>query len=311
MNKLLVFVISFILSPVAFAGVIYPFTPELDNSVHVEIGGNGDNCQLSAMTITSMINLTGGSNPSPLPVTATDCYAVTAPDNDFNSSYIPNTGELNDGMFNGESKSFTDKGEKTEYYVDPNLFLDDLNNDQWVDQDTPGWISLASVGVSGGKDNDPLNFNVDYSTVGIYDLDLLLDITFGINDDDTGFWSLGFDADAADIIGDIEALLGRPTRFDHLSFVLKGASKEDWYMYDFSFWDLMAGGLDVDLNAPHYIEGVWDPSKFFGGKDVSHIEIVAHDPPQVGPDIKIPEPQSLVILGLGLILLALRHKINF
>ena len=79
-------------------------------------------------------------------------------------------------------------------------------------------------------------------------------------------------------------------------------------MYDFSFWDLMAGGLDVDLNAPHNIFGTWDPSNFFGGQNVSHIEIVAHDPPPT--TFQVPEPQSSLIFTLGLIVLALRYKMK-
>jgi len=69
---------------------------------------------------------------------------------------------------------------------------------------------------------------------------------------------------------------------------------------------LIAGGLGVDLNDPHHITGSWDSSLFFGKFDVSHIEIVAHDPP---PD-EIPEPQSLMIFALGLILLAGRYKMK-
>jgi len=310
-NKLIVFVIAFFLSPVSLAGVIYPFSPQ-GASISVDTYANGVNCEKSAVTIEGMINLANPLNsPTALPVDSTDCYAVKAPNNDFASTYDPNTGDLYDGMFNGESKSFTvpnSHGEKIEYHVDPNLFLDHAN-DQWVDEDTPGWISLASIGVSGG-DNEPLNFNVDYSNIGSegdsYNLGGLLDITFGINQG-IGFWSLGFDANAADIIDEIEELLGRPTRFDHLSFVLKGASNEDWYLYDFSFWDLIDDGLDIDLNDPHFMHGTWDPTEFFDGKNVSHIEIVAHDPP---PPSDIPEPQSSVIFTLGIFLLALRYKMK-
>jgi len=318
MNRLITFVIASFLSSVSFAG-LFVYDPE--NATEVSMGLNGENCHLSAMSIDSMTNLLpGGDDPEPLPVNATDCYAVTSPDNDFASEYSPNRGDLADGMFNGEIKTFNDPdnpGTKIDYYVDPNLFLDDLVNDTWVDANTPGWISLASINGAetdfGDEDdvNDDLDpFEVTYSKVGDYDLNLLLDIAFGIDDQGMGFWSIEFNPENGDIIGDIEEILGRPTRFDHLSFVLKGANKEPWYMYDFSFWDLMTDPdtlLDVDLNAPHNIFGSWDPTLFFGDKAVSHIEIVAHDPPS--PSV-IPEPQSSVIFTLGLLLLALRYKMK-
>jgi hypothetical protein len=299
MNRLITLVFASFVSSISFAG-LFEFTPKT-GSAHVAIGDNGVGCLKSAMTIESMTNLANGSNPSPLPVNATDCYAVSAPDNDFASNYSSNTGVLNEGMLNGES--FKD------YHVDPNLFLDNTN-DQWVDDNTPGWISLASVNGAEKDDQEGLDpFEVTYSEIGGINLDELLDITFGINNDDgMGFWSLGFGVDAGDIIDDVEALLGRPTGFDHLSFILKGANKEDWYMYDFSFWDLIDNDLDIDINTPHNISGTWDPSLFFGGKDVSHIEIVAHDPPP--NSIKVPEPKSLVIFTFGLALLVFRHKMK-
>lgn len=293
MNRLITFVIASLLSSVSFAGVV-TFIPEA-GSTHVVIS---DDCSTSAMTIEGMTNLTDLSEPVPPAVSATDCYAVSDPNNDFHSTYDPNTGVLYEGMFNGES--FKDN------HVSPNLFLDHAN-DQWVDENTPGWISLASVNGAEADENEGLDaFEITYSEIGGINLDDLLDITFGV-DGGMGFWSLGFDADAADIVDEIEELLGRPTRFDHLSFVFKGANKEPWYMYDFSFWDLIDDGLIIDLNDPHFMFGTWDPTLFFSGKNVSHIEIVAHDPP---PPSEIPEPQSSIILTLGLLLLVLRYKMK-
>ena len=155
------------LSSVSFAGVIYPFTPQEESEALVVSADNAVGCDLSAMTIQNMINLTGGLNPNPLPVNATDCYAVENTDNDFASTYAPNTGELYDGMFNGESK---DNGKNSGYYVDPNLFLDHAN-DQWVDANTPGWISLASINGAEDDENEQLDaFEVSYSEINVINL---------------------------------------------------------------------------------------------------------------------------------------------
>jgi len=305
MNKLITLIIASVVSSVSFAE-LFTYDPEATPVVTTT------NCELSAMTITGMTNLADQSNPVPPAVNATDCYAVEGdPQNNFASEYIPNTGGLADGMFNGEISN-------KDYYIDPNLFLDN-DKDSWVNGQTPGWISLASVnGAERDEKADLDAFEVSYSKIGDYNLDDLLDIKFGINivnidgeDVETGFWSIEFNPIDEDIVGLIEGILGRSTRFDHLSFVLKGANFEPWYMYDFSFWDLIDDpDLDLEediLNVPHNIYGTWDPSKFFGGQDVSHMEIVAHDPPP-NSFILIPEPNLLLLMLLGIGLLTLRVK---
>lgn len=296
MDKLLVGLVASLLSSASFAAVI-PFTPQ-PGSNHVVTGMNGENCHKSAMTIDNMVNLTDNSVVVPPAVSATDCYAVSGPGNDFASDYKANTGTLYEGMFNGESFK--------NYHVDPNLFLDNAN-DSWVDATTPGWISLAQINGAEEDVNDNLApFEVTYSSIGGVDLKQLLNITFGI-DNGIGFWSLNFIPDADEVIKEVDKLLGRPTRFDHLAFILKGGNKHDWYMYDFSFWDLMdEQNLSIDLNDPHSISGTWNPNLFFSGKDVSHIQIVAHDPPPNSTDV--PEPKALLIfLFSGLVLMMVRR----
>ena len=300
MNRLILLLITSLVSSASIAGT-FTFTPEFNTSTHV----TGTHCDplapvATAVTIDNMINLIDNDeSPVNLPVSATGCYAVQDPNNDFKSTYDPNIGSLYDGMFNGESSEGN-----TNYHISPNLFLDHAN-DQWVDANTPGWISLASV--NGAEADDGLQpFEVSYSEVGDFDLDDLLDITF-----DSDGWSLGFNPVNADIVGDITEILGRPTLFDHLSFVFKSANHQDWYIYDFNFWELIDGGLDIDLNDPHNMSGSWNSELLFGQHAVSHIEIVAHDPPPTGTTTtNIPEPKSLAILGLGLILLALRQKMR-
>jgi len=304
MNKLIIFLIASFLSSVSVA-TVYTYTP-LPNTDPVQGSFCDPDSNLkTAVSIDSMTNLIDGTKPvdpdNDPPVYATGCYAVSDPNNDFQSTYDPNTGVIYEGMYNGDPESPHNTG----YYVDPNIFLTHVD-DQWVDEDTPGWISLATVDVDDNEINDDLEFNIDYSFVGIYDLDDLLDITFGINDDG-GFWSLGFDVDADEVIDEIEEILGRSTVFDHLSFMFKGPSHQDWYMYDFNFRELIAGGLAVDLNDPHYITGSWDSSLFFGQYNVSHIEIVAHDPPS---PTDIPAPQSSMLFAIGIFLLALGYKMK-
>lgn len=299
MDKLLSLIAGCLLSSATIAGTI-PFVPEA-GSQHVKIDGS---CAKSAMTINNMVNLTDNSLVSPLPVSATDCYAVTAPDNDFSSNYGMNTGGLYEGMLNGESKRFNGKNGTT-YHVNPNLFLDNPN-DRWFDENTPGWISLAEV--NGAEEDKGLApFARSYSSIGGVSLSQLFTIDFGI-ENGMGFWSIDFIPNAGDVIKEVERLLKRPTRFDHLAFVLKGANKQDWYMYDFSFWDLMDDqNLSIDLNDPHNISGTWNPNLFFGGQQVSHIQILAHDPPPPS-NTDVPEPKGLFILFSGLALLLARRR---
>lgn len=255
------------------------------------------NCSTSTVNISSIEPKLGGGPIGNLtyPIDSTSClgYVIT-PDNDGPAENPdPNKGALGDGLLN-EEVFFG-------HYVPGDYFLTNVN-DSMVDLDgdgdktDPGWIRL---GGSETGDNAE-NWSITYDFIGDYDLDQVLDITFGVKDG-MGYWTLDVDPSA---IIDVSNALGRPTVFDHLAFVFKGPNgngqqdsliEGEWAVYDFNFYDLIDAGLDISLgDTAYYFEGEWD-ANIFGGQNVSHMSIWAHDPPLSN---RIPLPSTLALMAL-------------
>ncbi|QOL26868.1 PEP-CTERM sorting domain-containing protein [Thalassotalea sp. LPB0316] len=280
------------------------------------VTSNG-NCSTSSVQITQIVENLGGGNTGDTVFTtdndpatddalhATKCLGyITSPHNDWgnlNKDYDPSTdtlannnGALGEGLLNQEAN-------KDGNYIGGSFFLDhpndslvDLNNDGTADD--PGWIRLGGI----GDYDDGATFEYEY----INGFNLSQVINFVLSGNNNGNWSLSVDPAA---IPAATNALGRPTVFDHLAFVIKGPnpkSGEDtsgWAIYDFNFYDLIDGGLDISLGDTAYnFEGTWDYNA------VSHFSIWAHDPP-AAETTSVPEPSSLLILSSGLLMMTLRR----
>ena len=234
------------------------------------------------------IGFSSGASLNSYPIASTSCLGfITNPNNAWGKEPAPNIGTLGDGLLNGEIGG----PGNTDYYVDPNQFLTN-DNDAWVDENTPGWIMLAQ---SDTTSNGQWIGDSSYKEVNGYDLNQFIDLSF----DNNGSWSLL--VDPAAIQGATEAL-GRPTVFDHLTFVLKGANNADapWAIFDFNFWDLLDEGLEVSLgDTAYYFTGDWN-RLVVNGQDLSNVGIWAHDPILSSTDV--PAPGTLWIMGLVMLL---------
>ncbi len=279
----------------------------------MQVASNG-NCSTNDVQIGGIKPITAGGLGSNVggmtyPIDATRCLGyVTDPDNDWGNDPSPNIGALGDGLLNEE---ISNQG----YYIPGDYFLTNPK-DSMVDLDgdgdatDPGWIRLGGSETGGTGE-----WSFEYDFINGYDLDAVLDITFGttvVNGEILGYWSLFVDPLA---IPFATQALGRPSIFDHLAFVLKGPNTNrqgedqfgEWAVYDFNFHDLIDDGLDVSLgDTAYFFEGTWDAANIFDGKDTSHISIWAHDPP--AGDTEIPLPTTLTLLLLGLVGLGANHS---
>ncbi|WPL16107.1 hypothetical protein Thiowin_01054 [Thiorhodovibrio winogradskyi] len=293
---------------------VFPYTPSVTGAIEVQTNTLAAN-HLSSVQITGIYKNDGSLDLSDLssatniitgsPLDSTGALGfVTSPDNDWGKTPSPNIGELYDGLLNGEVGG----PGQGDYYVDPSYFLTN-QNDSWVDENTPGWISLATSDYEGenagewfsadalateDENGDPIDPISSYGSVNGYDLSQVLDISFTSE----GTWSLLVDPSAIQA-ATIE--LGRPTIFDHLAFVLKGSNNADasWAIFDFNFWDLIDKGLDISLgDTVYYFTGRWDTG-VINNQDLSHVTIWAHDPP--AGSTSVPAPTPLALLGVGLL----------
>jgi hypothetical protein len=281
----------------------------VSNATLVESAGN---CQDNpdAVTITSITSVfpTAGVVDTGGAINFTSCLGfITDPDNDWGKSPSPNLGGEKDGLLNGE---ILNKGNTLPYAIPGDQFLTnvkdsmiDLNEDGLVND--PGWIRL---GGSEGDENDDGTWDFDYDFLGEEDeIDLSTLITMELNTN--GTWSLEVNPNA---IPFVNAFLGRPTVFDHLAFVMKGPNNSgnnpnstdpeygSWVIYDFNFYDLIDGGLDINLGDTAYkFGGAWDIDMFENPNALSHFSIWAHDPPAT--TTVVSEPSTIAIFALGMI----------
>lgn len=266
-----------------------------------EVTSNGE-CVNSTFTITSITQvIPAGSNIVGTSLEATSCLGfVTSPNNDFAEDPAPNMGGFGDGLLNEEVGG---QGRDKNNYVPGDYFLTN-DNDSMVDLDNdgektdPGWIRL---GGSETKSNGEWNF--EYDSILDFNLDSVIDMSFY----DNGTWLLAVDPSA---IATATEILGRPSVFDHLAFVMKGPNNVDgsWAIYDFNFYDLIDNGLDISLGDTAYnFEGTWDKDLFVNRDALSHMSVWAHDPPAKQNIVDVPEPSTLAIFALGMIGLASRR----
>lgn len=284
-------------------------------AVPVPVTSNGEcTSQLDSVQISKiepMLPTGTGFSPSgtsiggmSYPIHSTNCLGfVITPDNDWGNSPNPNQGKLGDGLLNEQPSKPKGKKDPTQYVVEGDYFLTHAN-DSMVDLDgdgnktDPGWIRLG--GSDTGAGTGAWAFNYDF--INGYDLDAVLDITFGINNNafGGGYWSIKVDPAA---IPFATMVLGRPSLFDHLAFVMKGSNNQEasWAIFDFNFYDLIDDGLDISLgDTAYYFEGYWDAG-VINGQNLSHVSIWAHDPPTSGQDV--PAPLPILLIGTGLLLL--------
>jgi len=123
----------------------------------------------------------------------------------------------------------------------------------------------------------------------------------------SGTWSIMPDYNIATTLFD---LFGEGV-FDHLALVFKTGNVDDtekgpdFAIYDFNFNTLLGGGLD--LTSPYNLGGSFDLGTTFGDKGISHISVWARDPEFFR---EIPEPNSILLMLFGVVLLTLRFKSN-
>nr|WP_320114312.1 PEP-CTERM sorting domain-containing protein [uncultured Desulfuromonas sp.] len=164
--------------------------------------------------------------------------------------------------------------------------LQDLDKDGY--KDDPGWIYL-------GKDETP-NIEDDFQAHDApFDLSTILDIEVSVTGG-TGTWSL---TPLPGITDKVENLLGGSTFFDHIAFILKNST--EFVIYDFNF-NLLFG--DDFIWQPYALSGTFD-TKDINNDSLSYLSIWVKDPEGIQT---IPEPSSLLLVGAGIMGLAIARR---
>jgi len=269
------------------------------------------------------------------PTEASECVGLLI-GNDKPEATGSNIGEYGDGLLNGEVQTgghvdgllnpyntlfdpFYNESDPTDPLAldgtdgyNPDLvFIEPADLQDWDedgDKTDPGWVYL-------GKDEGG---GVDYATAGdglfgetfvgdVVDIDFSCAVG-AIGDGCTsGTWSIMPDYNIATTLFD---LFGEGV-FDHLALVFKTGNVDDtekgpdFAIYDFNFNTLLGGGLD--LTSPYNLGGSFDLGTTFGDKGISHISVWARDPEFFR---EIPEPNSILLMLFGVVLLTLRFKSN-
>ncbi len=265
------------------------------------------------------------------PVAASECVGLLA-GNDKPAASGSNIGEYGNGLLNGEVQGpgnpdgslspyntlfdpFYNENDPTdplafdgtEGYNPDLVFIEPSDLQDW-DGDTnktdPGWVYL-------GKDEGGFDYATTGDGPGKINIGDVVDIDFSCavgaigNGCTSGTWSVMPDFDIATQLFD---LFGEGV-FDHLAFVFKTGNVDDtdkgsdFAIYDFNFNTLLGGGLDLTM--PYNLGGTFDLGTTFGDKGISHISVWARDPVFFK---NIPEPNSSLLILLGVALLVLRFK---
>lgn len=298
---------------------------------HAGIIANTATCDTSTATLDS-IHLsdldisanTGGATGSNLllsgPYDATSCIGLFG----GNDSQVPpldnNIGEYGDGLLNGAiftSGPYNGDQLSGLEFIDPSD-LQDIDGDG--NATDPGWIHLGKF--EAGDDQ----LSGQYSSITSYDQSMTLAISDVLrlsftceDEDEEGFgdctslsWTLSTDKDIVETVQDI---IGKST-FDHLAFSVKSGNEKSgggWAIYDFNFKDIFQNEIDngnllfADPSAfttAFVLGGTLNLGEDFGGKGLSHLSVWARDPADT---VQIPEPSTIAILGLAIMLLTYRR----
>jgi len=246
------------------------------------------------------------------PYNASECIGIYA-GNDSDQT-ANNIGEFEDGLLNGEDSILTGY----EFIDDlvgglPGFYDGDpLDIDGDTIADDPGWIHLAKFDVDENSTtySDVTNYDQSQSLL----ISDVLKLTFSCSGNEcaTINWTLTTDIDIAQTV---EEVLGRST-FDHLAFVAKAGSgngngnqdDKGWAIYDFNFYEIFANETPGAFNfdTAYSLSGSLNikPGDFSAG--LSHLTVWARDPKAL--TTQIPEPSSIAIFGLSLVLLSMRRK---
>lgn len=267
----------------------------------ISVSAQAVECTPASWQITGAIpsSLYTGSVPSlPGPIAATGCVGVNAGNEEAGGTYSPspNLGYLNDGLLNGQGG-----------FVSPTQFI---SSSQLMDLRTPGvvedpgWIMLGDLG---GNSGTLQTRQVTPSGGAAFDIGSVVRYTQTETSNGVGTWLLEVDKDIVQILN--AAGLFQRSFFDHLAFSVKAGNFWAIYDFDFNIINTATGGA-FSLDRPYTIAGTWTTICDFcndrgNPQDISHMSVWVRDP--ITPN-RVPLPGTLLLVGLGLLVLAFSKK---